>query len=103
MTNFVWSVNTLERHTATGIVYNALFSVKAVDDAYSVSADGNVILEAPAEGATVIPYAELTEEIVIGWIKAGLGGDSKINEIHQSLQMQLNEQRQPTKASGKPW
>ena len=58
-------------------------------------------LEAPEEN--VIPYADLTPEIVIGWVQEKLGGDEKVAEIEAALQAQLDEQRQPTKSAGVPW
>ena len=103
MTIFTWSVDTLERHTADGIVYAVHYRVNAADDAYSSGAYGSVGLEAPADGDPVIPYADLTEDTVIGWTKDALGGDEKVTEIQDALQRQLDEQRTPSKASGKPW
>jgi len=51
----------------------------------------------------LIPYADLTEEVVIGWVKEALGGDEKVAEIEAALQEQLDQQHAPTKAAGVPW
>lgn len=102
-TTFTWNINNLERNTADGIVFIAHYTVNAVDDTYSSGAYGAIGLEAPAEGDTVIPYADLTAETVIGWVKEKLGGDKKVAEIEAALQAQIDEQRTPTKASGVPW
>ena len=102
-TTFTWSVSTLDRTVADGIVNNVHYTVNAADDAYSSGAYGSVGLEAPAEGDAVIPYADLTAETVIGWVKEKLGGAEKVAEIEAALQAQLDEQRTPTKASGVPW
>ncbi len=102
-TTFTWSVSTLDRTVADGIVNNVHYTVNAADDTYSSGAYGSVPLEAPAEGDTVIPYADLTEAGVIEWVKTALGGEEKVTEIEAALQNQLDEQRTPTKASGKPW
>ena len=59
-------------------------------------------LEAPAEGDAVIPYAELTEEVVVGWTKDALGAE-QIEAIEARLQTELDEQAAPTKATGTPW
>ena len=101
-TTYTYSINTLERTTADGVVYNVHFTVAAADETGSVSAFGNVGLEAPAEGAEVIPYAELTEEIVLGWTKDALGVE-QAEDIEARLQVELDEQAAPTKASGLPW
>lgn len=102
-TTFTWNINTLERNTADGIVFTAHYTVNAADDTYSAGAYGSIGLEAPAEGDPVIPYADLTAETVISWVKEKLGGDEKIAEIQTALQAQIDEQRTPTKATGLPW
>ena len=102
-TTFTWNINTLERNTADGIVFSAHYSVNAADGTYSSGAYGSVGLEAPAEGDTVIAYADLTEAGVIEWVKTALGGAEKVAEIEAALQAQIDEQRTPTKASGTPW
>ena len=102
-TTFTWNINSLERNTADGIVFTAHYTVNAADDTYSSGAYGSIGLEAPAEGDTVIPYADLTEAGVIKWVKEKLGGDEKVAEIQAALQAQIDEQRTPTKASGVPW
>lgn len=102
-TTFTWSAATLDRTVADGIVGTVHYTVSAADDTYSAGAYGSIGLEAPAEGDPVIPYADLTEAGVIGWVKEKLGGAEKVAEIEAALQAQLDEQRTPTKASGKPW
>jgi hypothetical protein len=100
-TTFEWGVAQLDRHTADGIVFTVHYTVAANDGTYSSSAYGSIGLEQP-EG-DVIPFAELTPEIVIGWVKEKLGGTEKVDEIQAALQAQLDEQRAPSKAQGLPW
>lgn len=99
-TTFTWNISQLERETADGFVFNVHYTVNASDDTYSSGAYGSIGLERPD---TLIPYSDLTEEIVLGWVKEKLGGDEKVQEIESALQAQLDEQRSPTKASGIPW
>jgi hypothetical protein len=51
----------------------------------------------------MIPYADLTKEVVLGWVQDKLGGPEKIAEIEAALQAQIDEQQAPTKAAGVPW
>ena len=102
-TTFTWGISTLKRNTADGIVFVANYTVNAADDTYSAGAYGSIGLEAPAEGDTVIPYADLTADTVIGWVKERLGGAEKVAQVEAALQAQIDEQRTPTKASGVPW
>lgn len=101
-TTYTYSIDTLEHTTADGVVYNVLFTITAADETYSSSARGSVELAAPAEGAEVVPYAELTEELVLGWTKDALGAE-QIEALEVRLQAELDEQAAPTKASGLPW
>jgi len=96
---FTWGINTLERETADGFVFVCHYTVVANDGTYSSSAYGSIGFERPDN---LIPYADLTEEIVIGWVKEGLG-DEKVAEVEAALQAQIDEQRNPTKANGVPW
>lgn len=100
-TTFKWDIAQLERNTADGVVFTVHYTVAASDGVYSSSAYGSLGLEQPEDD--IIPYADLTPEIVIGWVKEKLGGPEKVEEIEAALQAQLDEQHAPTKAQGLPW
>ena len=100
-TTTVWNIAQLERNTADGSVFTAHYTVNANDGTYSAGAYGSVGLEQP-EG-NVIPYSDLTPEVVIGWVQDKLGGEEKVDEISAALQKQIDEQRTPTTAAGVPW
>ena len=100
-TTTTWNIAQLERHAADNIVYTAHYTVDANDGTYSAGAYGSVGLEQP-EG-NVIPYADLTPEVVIGWVQDKLGGEEKVEEIEAALQAQIDQQRTPTTAAGVPW
>jgi hypothetical protein len=99
-TTFTWGVANLERETADGFVFVCHYTIAANDGTYSSSAYGSIGFERPDN---LIPYADLTEELVIGWVKEALGGDEKVAEIEAALQAQLDEQHSPSKAAGVPW
>jgi hypothetical protein len=100
-TEFAWGIANLERHTADGIIFTVHYTVAANDGTYSSSAYGSIGLEQP-EG-NVIPYSDLTPELVIGWVQDKLGGPEKVAEIQAALQAQIDQQRTPTTATGMPW
>lgn len=99
-TTFEWKIASLDRETLDGFVFTAHYTVSAADGTYSAGAYGSIGFERPE---SLIPFADLTEDLVVGWVKEALGGDEKVAEIEAALQSQINEQRTPTKASGKPW
>jgi hypothetical protein len=100
-TTNTWNIANLERETSDGYVYTAHYTVNAVseDGVYSAGAYGSLGLE---RGDTLVPFADLTEATVVGWVKEKLTAE-KVTEIEAALQAQLDEQRQPTKAGGLPW
>jgi len=100
-TEYTWGVAQMERRTADGIVFTVHYTVAANDGTYASSAYGSIGLEQP-EGE-VIPYADLTPELVIGWVQEKLGGAEKVTEIEAALQAQIDQQRTPTTAQGVPW
>ena len=99
-TTFTWAVANLERETADGFVFTAHYTVNAEDGTYSAGAYGSIGFERPDD---LIPFDDLTEELVIGWVKEAIGGDEKVTEIEAALQAQLDEKHAPTKAGGVPW
>jgi len=98
-TTFTWAIANLERETADGFVYNAHYTVNAEDGTYSAGAYGSIGLERPD---SLIPFDDLTEDMVVSWIKDKFG-DEKVAEIEAALQAQLDEKHSPTKAAGVPW
>ena len=100
-TTFSWRIANMEHYTTDGVVFVCHYTVSANEGTYSSSAYGSIGLEKPEPGKT-IPYADLTEEIVIGWVKDHFGAE-KVGEIQAALQQQLDQQNAPTTAPGLPW
>jgi len=98
-TTFSWRIANMERETADGFVFTVHYTVSADDGVYSSGAYGSLDLERPE---SLIPFDNLTEEIVVGWVKDKLG-DEKVAEVSVALQSQLDEKHAPTKAAGVPW
>ena len=101
-TEFNWRIAQLERTTADGVVFTAHYTIDARDEAYSAGAYGSIGLEQP-DPEDISPFDDLTEELILGWVKEKLGGDEKVEEIEEALQAQLDEKHAPTKAAGLPW
>tara|TARA_R100001594_G_scaffold112661_1_gene147510 strand:- start:38 stop:367 length:330 start_codon:yes stop_codon:yes gene_type:complete len=103
-----WSINTLERELADGYVNKAIFRVDGEDGTYKFRATGEVNLERPE---TLIPYADLTEETVLGWVKAKLNSEKdpdgntvdKVANIEAAVENGVNLQKTPTHGTGVPW
>jgi hypothetical protein len=99
-TVFTWGIANLERETEDGFVFTAHYTVNANDGTYSSGAYGSIGFQRPEN---LVPFADLTQELVVSWVQEALGGEEKVNEIQAALQGQIDEQRHPTKAAGVPW
>ena len=99
MTTITWKIAQLDREVVDGFVFTAHYTIDARDEDYSAGAYGSMSFERPE---VLIPYADLTEEMVVGWVKDKLGEEAVTN-VETQLQSQLDEQRTPTKGSGVPW
>tara|TARA_R100000951_G_C2636047_1_gene179329 strand:- start:233 stop:553 length:321 start_codon:yes stop_codon:yes gene_type:complete len=100
VTVFTWAISNLERETADGFVFAGHYTIDAADGTYSAGAHGSIGFERPE---SLVPFASLTEELVVSWVKEALGGNEKVAEIEASLQEHINQQRTPTKSFGTPW
>jgi hypothetical protein len=98
-TTVTWNIANLERETEDGFVFTAHYTVNADDGTYTSGAYGSIGFERPDN---LIPFSQLTETTVVGWVKEKFG-EEKVAEIEAALQSQIDEQKHPTKAAGVPW
>ena len=105
----VWEINTLERELSDGYVRKVIYRVKGIDgEEEKARATGEVQLEKPE---TLIPYKDLTESTVIGWVKAKLNTEVDANGkavdrvalIEKSLEDEIALINTPVTAEGTPW
>jgi hypothetical protein len=67
-----WTIVNMERDASTGFVNNVHWTCSDVDGDYSGSTYGSLGLS----GELTIPYEDLTEATVIGWVKASMGEET---------------------------
>ena len=95
-----WEVNTLERELADGYVKKVIYRVIGLDGSEEKArATGEVELAKPD---TLVPYKDLTESTVLGWVKTKLGTDVTAS-IEKSLEDEIALINTPVTANGKPW
>ena len=98
-----WEVNTLERELADGYVKKVIYRVKGIDGSEEKArVTGEVELEKPE---TLIPYKDLTESTVLGWVKSKLDADmtGTVAAIEKSLEDEIALINTPVTEIGKPW
>jgi hypothetical protein len=92
-----WTISQLDRNTANGFVTTAHWQATAVDGEHTASIYSTCSW---ADGTVNVPYADLTQEIVLGWVWAN-GVDKQATE--DALAAQIALQKNPVQASGTPW
>lgn len=96
MTNFTWLVTTLWTQTIDGeqdYVVIASYDVTGVDGTYTASLS-NTAQFSTNKVTPFIPYADLTNDIVVGWIQQELG-ENGVNSIEACIQGQIDSQINP--------
>jgi hypothetical protein len=97
-----WAVNNMTRVVDDGFVvvvdWSCTASATGVQGAYY--GGQTTYVNNPSEPG-FIPYDQLTEAEVLGWVYAGLG-DQKA-EIETTLTAKVQKQLNPTTAQGVPW
>tara|TARA_Y100000401_G_scaffold66552_1_gene53137 strand:+ start:467 stop:793 length:327 start_codon:yes stop_codon:yes gene_type:complete len=104
-----WNIGSLDTTVTVGSLSNVVKTVhwnatdqELVDSIqHSGYVNGCIDLAAP-ESSSFIAYDSLTQDTVIGWVKASLGTD-KVTEIENKISAQITESKTPTEISGVPW
>jgi hypothetical protein len=99
-----WHIATLEHTVSDGGVIVAHWRVNEEetvgDDTYSSSAYGTCGFEYDPSSPDFVPYADLTEEMVLGWCFAD-GVDK--DQIEAALAANIADQKNPVTEDGVPW
>ena len=93
-----WKIVNMERDASTGFVNNVHWICSDADGEFSGSTYGSIGLQ----GELTIPYADLTEEVVIGWVKASLGEET-VAATEAAVAAQIADAKEPKVATGTPW
>ena len=97
--NITWQVQNMTRDLSNGFVITVAWGCTASQDSASAFYGGTTVYA--QESDNFIPYDQLTEEIVLGWVYEALG-DQKA-EIEATLTAKVEKQLNPTTANGMPW
>jgi hypothetical protein len=97
-----WNIEQMDRQTSNGLVttvhWRANASETVGEETYAATNYGSVGLTA---GDTLIPFANLTEAVVIGWVKDHLGAEV-VTATEENLATQIAAQKAPVSVSGLP-
>jgi len=99
-----WTVSamdyTVSQDGHTNVVNAVHWRVSKTDGDNSGSSYGTAGLEAPS--GSFVEWADVTEEMAVGWAKAALG-EEQVAAIEASIDAQIAEQATPTSGTGVSW
>ena len=108
-----WSVTNMQRTDSDGNVFLVYWSMIAQSDgdpSYSATEGGKLRMDADPSDPDFIPYADLTEDIVLGWVYDSLiEGDETADEAKARVEADRDAKVQKqidaaaTTESGMPW
>lgn len=99
----MWKISQLERVTADNGVVTAHWVCSDTDaDGNSGYVYGSIGFEYDATSPDFIPFESLTEDVVIGWVKAAIGEET-VAAHEANIAAQIESQKNPVQASGVPW
>jgi hypothetical protein len=98
-----WTIHQLERKSDDGFVLNVhwRYAMTDIDKEKTYYADtyGVASFTENTESESYIPCEDLTEEIVIEWVKASLDMET----IEKNLSEKIDQQKNPPVLTGIPW
>jgi archaellum component FlaG (FlaF/FlaG flagellin family) len=97
MNTYTWittKLYTIDVNTLTDYVVNAVYDVNGTDGTYSASLTNSCEFAVRQNDPNYIPYNQLTNTIVINWVKQTLGVDG-VNSIQSSIDGIINSKANP--------
>jgi hypothetical protein len=91
-----WTISQLDRKTADGFVTTAHWRATAIDDGHEATIYSTCSW---ADGTPVIPYENLTQETVLGWVWESVPKQATEDALAANIALQ----KAPVTASGTPW
>lgn len=101
MSSPVWSINAMDRDLPDGTVTRIAYTA-SLTEGEATSSIVNTVELAPADPDRFIPYGDLTEDLVVGWVQQALGTEL-VAAYGTNLAAMNQEKLNPTHASGLPW
>jgi hypothetical protein len=100
----IWTIQQLERKSDNDFVVNVhwkySFAETPKDGGVQYYAETyGVISYTQSDNSKLIPYKDLTEQIVIGWVKESID----VQAIEKNLLDQIEAQKNPPILQGLPW
>jgi len=108
--NYTWRITNMQHNTSNGVVYDIDYGCfthySGSEGEFSSRKLDEMSITGDPSDKDFVPYADLTEEIVMGWVQTDLGS-SKVTEIQEELSSSIASNiiavSNVTSSYGMPW
>ena len=97
VTTWTWTINSMQQWpsgTNAGYVVDVMWTLTGTDGTYTASIGGYTQYPVADAQSGFTPYAQLTQDTVIGWVQASLG-ETGISNTQANVQGQINSMITP--------
>ena len=101
--NHNWKIYDIRRTIADDIVRNVTYACESDYSGSSTRYVGDLVITGSASDPDYIPYANLTEGIVLSWVTGSINYISVETNNSQSVADQINAIAAVTESHGLPW
>jgi hypothetical protein len=100
-----WKIGGMKRIDATGLVVEVNYIFNAEESNVLDRKVGSMTFSGNTNDPGFVPYEDLTEEIVLGWVYDGLGSEKTAieNEVTGRVQARIDAQQNNPYRQGLPW
>jgi hypothetical protein len=98
-----WKIEKMKRQLNDGLVIEVVFEIIAKDQQLIASKRDKVTLVGDPSSPDFIPFENLTEEIVISWVKSEVDVVALEGEVQTILDGKIAKKNAMTTKGGLPW
>ena len=98
-----WKIYDLRRTIADGVVTEVTYACETNFSGSETRKIGNLTITGSTEDANFIPYEDLTESTVLGWVTSSIDTAAVETLCSSSIAETIAFQAAITEATGKPW
>ena len=99
----IWKIYNLERITTTGFVTDVTYACESSYNGTFTRSIGDLLLSGSDSDPGFIPYEDLTESEVLGWVNAGVDEAAIETSNSASIAAMIVAEAAVTSSDGIPW
>lgn len=99
----IWKIYNLERITTTGFVIDVTYACESSYNGTFTRSIGDLLLSGSDSEPGFIPYEDLTESEVLGWVNAGVDEAAIETSNSASIAAMIVAEAAVTSSDGIPW